>query len=178
MRGGSADKFPHSRPLLARDFSSSAVYSRSPPSTAAPSEEGPESGKAPCFVTGFAGPTAALHRLESRWSLGIPKNDMRLRDSGAITPKLTGHTPQWKLSVEKPNTVTEANDVEKPSGECAPVHRLVMSRFLEVSKHNRIRGKYPIKPYCIRYAQAINATTTEQRSSIQPPSATKSPGVD
>ena len=35
-----------------------------------------------------------------------------------------------ELSVENRNTVTEANDVEKPIGECAPVHRLVMWDFV------------------------------------------------
>jgi len=39
-----------------------------------------------------------------------------------------GHGPR-ELMVEKPRTTTEANDVEKPKGVCAPVHRLVMPRL-------------------------------------------------
>ena len=41
-----------------------------------------------------------------------------------------------ELSVDKPYTVAEANDVEKPEGKCTPVHRLVYAAF-----HFRFRVK-------------------------------------
>ncbi len=39
-----------------------------------------------------------------------------------LTAEITGNMVR-ELSVEKPNIFAEANDIEKPQGERAPVHR-------------------------------------------------------